>query len=232
MPRTRDIVKIIEAVVTGMEFPVQFNEVSVAGDLHTLLVDDLYHAQKDYDITIDGNIYHIQSVDYDTKLMVVKGDEDIEVTEFELYKPFFFHGTPMVLNQELVKIRLAEDKTPMVYLLEMVSETYIKDSESPIERESDLRLFFLTKNNHAQYLSDELNHECVQPMKALAESFVEAVTLDTANFLTEGEDYVLRQNTRFARYIEKGAEKPLVNDQLGGNELEWSIKIKKDLSCD
>lgn len=224
-------IDIIGAVVASMTFPVQITNVSSVGNVHTLTVCDIYHAQPGFIVTIDGNQYTITDITApDT--MVVTGSAPIVVASFFLYTPVYFHGTPIETNVELLQEDNANDKTPMVWFLENFTDRFFDDSEDTREREIKFRLFFLTQANHEQWLVDDAYHNAIEPMRRLMENFIEKLRAVPARFGLIDFEYEAINYAKFGVYINnKGMEKSLFADKLAGCELNMSLTIYKYEGC-
>src|SRR3989304_3963435 len=174
-------IDIIGAVVSSMTFPVSITNVSSVGNVHTLTVCDLYHSQAGFTVTIGGNDYLITQV-LEPDTIIVTGTAPIIVSSFNLYTPFYFHGTPIETNIELAQEKNAFDKTPMVWFLGNFTDRFFDDSEDTREREIRFRLFFLTQANHEKWLVDDAYLNAIKPMRNLSEQFVEKLRALPARF--------------------------------------------------
>src|ERR1700751_1559070 len=107
-------IDIIDNIISSLEFPVEIKTyVNNGVGNHTLTVCDMYHAQPGFVVTIGGKKYTITDIIPATKLFCeaptndvikIKGDaSNITATTFDLYKPFFFYGTPIAEGMELAQ---------------------------------------------------------------------------------------------------------------------------------
>jgi hypothetical protein len=225
-------IDIIGAVVASMTFPVQITNVVSVGTTHTLTVCDIFHAQAGFSVTIDGNAYLIEDIAAPDTI-IVTGAAPITVASFMLYTPFYFHGTPIETNVELVQEKNASNKTLMIWFLENFTDIFFDDSEDTREREIRFRLFFLTQANHEQWKVDDAYHNAIEPMRRLMENFIEKLRSLPARFDLIDWEYEAINYAKFGVYISnKGMQKSLFADKLAGCELNLSLKINKLLDCE
>jgi len=228
----KDIIDVIRDIVKDMTFPVAISLVTDNGDgTYTLAVDDTYHAQPGFKVTIDGVEYEIVSAD-DCEL-VLKGDELITAATFDLYPPFFFHGTPLETNSEIIKENNSFNKTPMIWLMENFTESFSEnDPETNIERESELRIFFLTQADFAGWETKNFYDNAIKPMRKLFQNFKKTIE-DGGKFEMEDFLYDLINYTKFGVYISgKGFEKSVFADNLSGCECAATWRKLKENECD
>lgn len=232
MSHRRSIIDIIEGVVNSMTFPVKVNSVIANVDgTQTLQTCDIFHAQPGFGVTIAGNDYTIVSINADLHEITISAGVAVATpVTFNLYAPFFFHGTPRQTNVELTQVMDASSKTPMVYLLEEVTETFF-NAEDIRERESVLRLFFLTQADFERWLTEDFHTNAVEPMRRLLDGFIEALGNDKT-IDTEEIDYSVTNRQRFGVFItNSGYEKALFSDKLSGCELNITIPVRKKNIC-
>lgn len=235
----RDIIDIIRSVVSSMTFPVTIQSVIADGGNYVLTVDDIYHAQPTFAQTIDGTLFKIVDIDADANTITLSTtDVSVDITffdthtSFDLYTPYFYHGTPIATNDELQDKKRAKNKTPMVWFLEQFEETFFEYGGRK-ERDSSIRLFFLTQAKHKDWQTDDAYHNAIQPMHRLAENFIDALKAYKEDcrlvFNTEDEQKLTikrRNYAQFGVYISmKGMEENLFADQLSGCEIQFSPSL-------
>ena len=230
----RTMVDIFRDLVASMTFPVTIDSQSASGNTWTLIVCDLYHAEVGRTVTIGGNDYVIASIDSDTNTMVVTGADPIVVTTFNLYLPFYFHGTPIATDDELVKENEANSKTPMIWLLETFGEEREQDPLSMHDRYFTGKLFFLTQADHEKWLTDEAYIKAIEPMDRLAQTFITYIESNPGDFDLPTLKYKIDSYAKFGVYItNKGMEKNMFADKLSGVGISFSpLTLQKGGICD
>jgi len=229
-------IDIVEDVVNAMVFPVEIKGIATSGTQHTLTVCNIYHAQPGFNVTIDNKKYLIKSISAPDTI-VVQGSPAITATSFNLYPPFFFHGTPIQQGMELNQITKAFDKTPMVWFHEQFTDRFIEDALVAMERESRIRLFFLTQADYEKWLTDDTYHNAIEPMRRLAENFIDELKVYRVGcekrFNTDDLEFELINYHRFGVFISnRGMEKSLWADKLAGVELAITLPVFKINPCD
>ena len=228
-------IDIIEKVVLAMTFPVKILKVDSVGDVHTLTVCDIFHAQPDFKVDIAGNEYTIQSTS-GTTTMIVKGTPDPVVGTFQLYKPNFFHGTPTQQGVELIEELKATEKTPMIWLYEQFTDKFFNDPESKTERDIIMRLFFLTDTETDQNLTEDAYQKAIEPMRRLAENFERQLNVPqngVKRFNTDTLEFDLINYHKFGVFINnKGMEKSLWQEKLAGCEMAVTLPVFRVEPCE
>ena len=197
---------------------------------HTLILKDLFYLQKGFKIIIDGEEYNIESIDYDTDTITLLCPIEIEVTTFPIYLPKFFHGTIRQTNNELQEYVEAKEKTPMIYLYENLTERFFEDGDNSIERESDLRLFFLSQADFQTWQTNDFYENCLIPMRRFMEMFIEEIK--KAKIINQIKQYDTTSYTHFGVFInDKGYEKNFWVDNLSGIEFRITLEVIKQENC-
>lgn len=230
MNYTRSIIDILDEIVDAIPKAISIKEIEEEEDgSYTLSVDDIKWLQKGFYVTIDGEKYLINSVG--ECIINVTGEGAIEVNTFDAYPPVFTYGTPISVNEEISKDADKFNITPMIWLLMSYREIYDEDDESSIERESILRLFFLTQADFASWETSDFLENALKPMKRLQENFI-AVVKASGDFETDELSVDVETRTKFGVYIgNKGYEKSLFADNLSGLETGMTLKIFKSANC-
>ena len=148
---------------------------------------------------------------------------------FNLPNPFFITGTRLATNSEwTIATNDVTAKTPIVWLLETTREK-IFGRESSLERASDLRIFFLDETNVKDYYTKDHRVQVVQPMTQLVAALIEAINAK-ANF-DDVEDFQLITFSRFGVEQETGFVKNIIDANLSGVELQFTLQKYKGNDC-
>jgi hypothetical protein len=147
-----------------------------------------------------------------------------------LPKPFFISGTKLATNREwTIAGTNVTEKTPIIWLLETISERKF-GRESALERQSEVRLFFLDETNVRQFYTEDHRREVVYPMQKLVESFIESINKNR-KFKTL-EDYTIKSFSRFGVEQDNGMFQNVLDANLSGVELILTLeKYKENCKC-
>lgn len=226
----KETVEIVRDLVNELDFTFVINNaIDNLDGTYTLETCNTYHLQAtpNCPITIDGSQYTILEVQ-SNEYITIKGASLPVVTEFAVPKPYYFHGTVLKTNEELNRIEFF-NKFPMVYLLEVITDTFFNEDEA-VERESDLRLFFLTSANFQDWKTGDHYKEAILPMRSLAYNFINV--LNTSKKISNFAQYSLINRVNFGVYAtDKGNTQRIFNDNMSGVELRITLPIKLDYSC-
>lgn len=225
----RNINDILEAVVAKIAPVIEIKSVIDNGNgTYDATLCEKFYLQKCFTVNIGGNDYTVE--DINGLVATFKGNTPPAPGFFNLYLPYFFYGTITQTNTELTKVEDAADKTPMVYSLETLRERFFDPSESSLEFEAEVRLFFLTQANFPEWETKDFYKDAIGPMKALADLFLD--TLEAHEGIGFIEDRDVISLTKFGVEINsKGFETTLVNDHLSGVEVRITIPVFNKNTC-
>jgi hypothetical protein len=181
-------------------------------------------------IWIDGNEYIIKSANYLEPIIVEGTVPTPTVREFTLQNPFYFHATPMKMNNHLSMIKKSDEKFPFIYLVEIVRERFSNEPDALIDRNADLMLLFLDESNKKDWLTDDHYSKVIYRMRSLVKYFIEQMELDSG--FGEIRDFEISNHAEYGIYQNyKGHTETIFNETLSGAELRIDVPITKNLLC-
>mgnify|MGYP000395052572 CR=1 FL=1 len=142
-------------------------------------------------------------------------------------RPYYFHGTIVLTNQELSSIQKNKNKYPMSYFYEVLKEVY-DDELSMIEKRGQVRMFFLAEANTEKWTTDCHYKNVVEPMERLAKLFVKHI--HESHKFDDLKRYSITRLANFGNYDKNGQFSEIFTEQLSGVELSFELAPKKDLS--
>lgn len=190
----KETIEIVKELVSEIDRTINIDSVMDNGDgTCTIFSCNTKWIQAKFTVTIDSNPFVVVSIDHNVSITITGACP--VVSSFEAYPPFFFNGTVSDTNQQLTGIPREEDKVPMCYLFEPFTETIFR-ADSALERESSLRLFFLSHaEEEAGWLTPEHYNEVVKPMRSFAQGFIEAV--EESSLIDTIEEYSSTSRVKF-----------------------------------
>lgn len=227
-------VDIIEDFVNGFIPRSDINSITDNEDgTFTLEVDELLNVRKGSTIEIDNTNYTVTAISADDKTITVSSEDEITGTEYFAVIPFYFHGTPIATGKVLSTIKDTALKTPMVYCMEVMRDRIYHDPNTLLDRESNVRLFFLDEANYRDWDTDEHYSESIVPMANYARAFMAYLRkhkgIDESKFETSEFVYHAKFGIRLSS---NGHDANLFPDKLSGVEVEVLLPIKKSFICD
>lgn len=225
-----DVAKIVESVVDQMDTTIIGNFNVMDGKTYFCHTK---WARIGKQITDDfGNVFLINDVESDEFIVAVSlTDPQLNLDGLcFLTPPFFITGTKIATNREwTIAGDHLESKLPLIWMLEVIGETgYGKGSA--IERDMELRLFFLDETDPAQYYTPDHRKQVVQPMQNLMCEFIETVKR-LKQFKTVDE-YRYKTFSRFGTEDENGMLQNVLDANLSGTSLEITLsKYKENCKC-
>jgi hypothetical protein len=182
--------------------------------------------------------FPIVSVDYVNNSMILDFAKDSQGAPISwtgdtgtLNDVYFFIGTPLRTNAEWLSFSNNEMlKTPFIWLVEPTREKKLGIS-SIIERESDIRLLLLDNNNSANWLTKNVHENRLGALYNLA-SEIENVANGNVKWFKEIETVDVKNYTRFGTETPQGFEANIIDADLTGVEMRFTLKvIKQACNC-
>jgi len=223
-------VDIIKDLVTDLQ--VVFGVLSVIdnGDnTYTLNTKNTWWLSVEDEITIDSNLYEIKDFVINKSITIQSIGAAILPTASSFYidAANYIHGTLKMAGNEVDSTSDKTELCPFVYLFEIISDKKNTDEESMIDRETDLRLFFLNSVNTADWLTVDHYTYFVQPMQQMVDLFISKIK--KSRLFTDEIDY---ECTPLINVSENGTQEQSIFDtNLSGIELRLFAKIRKGLTC-
>ena len=232
-PNIRETVDIIEDLVAELDLVVEFSTVVDNLDgtytITTCNTSYLFPCSK---FVLDAITYTVQVAGFVFNAsFVIKGSVVPSATEVTLDPLKYFHGTVIATKAELDKKILSSDKFPMVYLLETLSDDFDDDPESITDRNSSIRLFFLSETTKGDDWNTNQHYEfSIKPMRNMVYLFVNH--LRNSNKVGEFDTYTATNHAKFGVNVsDSGHTQRIFNADLSGVELSINLPLLKALNC-
>jgi hypothetical protein len=226
--------KIVKDLVESMSIVLDGGSnqwVDNGNDTFTLLLCKTYWLDTVESIDISATIYTVEEVVNDVSITINATSTPVN-NVITIPNPFFYSGTIVQTNEELAQDdKNVGDRTPMAYLFRDINDTFLPP-DSAIERETPIRLFFLNEENFEDFTSEVNSEEVLEPMRQMAYYFVEHV-LERSKLIGKiDEDYSIRDYSKFGTENASGYTNNIFNDKYSGVELNITLPIKKDYTCE
>ena len=222
-------VDIIRDLVESLGVTITINSVTNNSPYYTLNVSCTWWLSINQQIEIAGKPYKIISFLINESLTVESvGVAFVPVPgTFNLAAPTYLHGTLKMAGTE---VDAQTDKTilcPFVYLFEIIRDKKNTDEEIVIDRETDLRIFFLNSVDSPNWLTEDHYTNFVYPMQQMVDRFMNKV--ENSSLFTFNLRY---DTTPLLNVSENGTQDRSIFDcNLSGIELVLFAEIRQDLSC-
>lgn len=197
-----------------------------------IYVCKLFNSRPKRTITINGEDYNITAVNVDAKVITVTSADDLtSATEYRPPHVYFFHGTPLATGQELVNIKTASQKIPMLYLFEIIKDKRFPSPQDALDRETGVRLFFLDQAEFNSWDTDRHYDLAIMPMARWATEFLDEFIYFHKS-LDHIEPYEFIYHPKFDPQIsQNGVLKSLWADQMSGVEANILLPVRKSFVC-
>ncbi len=182
-------------------------------------------------------------------------DRDSEVTEIGdgyivIYKgsvftwdsPYFtivkdlhyFPGTPMAVNNEWNVFKANEkEKAPFVWMNEMRDEEeYFPFTNSQIERNSPLEVFFLDITDYEKFTTKDHHDIVIKGLNAWVDSFIDAIRKNVRDFdYRKIESIKIKNFSLFGTETKNGIDQWLFDSNLCAVRVRLTLPIRKGAKC-
>ena len=222
-------VDLIDSLVQMLTVEVTFLSITEVDGCYIAATKCSWWVTPGCKYTIDDEVYKVTELVQNESITFKPFDHEVplEATSMALEAPTYLHGT---LKDSQNEVDADLDKTkiyPMVYLQEIIRDRKTRDEESMIDRESDLRIYFLNEAFADDWLTDDHYTNVIGPMSSMVDLFISKV--NSSRFFTENYDY---DETNLIKVsVEGKQENSIFDTNLSGIELRLFSEIRKDLTC-
>jgi hypothetical protein len=196
---------------------------------YTFLCNDTKWLTVGYSLTIGLNTYIVKSFECNESITVSGSTIPLQLT-FDLYAPFFKHGTITKVASELSMKQSFKDKLPLIFLHEITEERIHFDQLESVDVDTDVRLYFLTDCDYRNWTQLQGDTQGVQPMRNLCNEFIKALVRSQSVAEMTGIGTIKNYNI-FGNYNDNGVVKNIFNEYLSGVQLKVSIPFLNDFEC-
>lgn len=221
-------VDIIKEVAEGLIQTIEIDNISVSGSLYTLEVCSTAYIITGSKITIGATQYTVTDMVFNQSV-TISSSVPIVATSFSVAAPAFFHGTIKMTNNEVNRITVGDQVSPMVYLNEPFRETESTDVFDANQSVADCRILFLASCKVDDWLTDDHHQRVIKPMKQLRDLFKEALRNHTAIGKMIGGSNVDHVIAGW-NPTEQGKDKSLFKWNMSGCEYRVDVPVLKQ-SC-
>jgi hypothetical protein len=221
-------VDFISSIVTSMTPTIEIDSVVDNGDgTQTISVCDTYWIRKYLTVTINSIDYVVSSFIADTSF-TIPSTTLVTSDSFVLTAPYYFHGSPMQVNNEHIAIKNSANKYPLIYLVEALTDRHY-DEEDSKDKDMSLRIFFLDSLDSKNDEVTEHFTNVVKPLNASLNYFVDKLK---SNSTTLPFSYDVTNRVKVGTYTSnKGNTEQIFSDPLDGVEFVSTVTVLKSTSC-
>jgi len=221
-------VDFIEDIVDDMTPTITIESVVDNGDgTQTLTTCDTYWIRKYLDITINSVEYSVLSFVKDTSITISSATL-VTSTSFVLTAPYYFHGSPMQVNNEFLIKKNEANKYPLVYLVESLTDNHYDELDGK-DKDMNLRIFFLDSFANKNDEVDAHYTNVIVPLNASLDYFVELLK---SNSTTLPFSYDVTNRVKVGVYsTNQGNTSQIFEDPLDGVEFVATVTTLKSTNC-
>ena len=226
-----DIQDIVENIVTSIDKTIKIGRIDNEVEILTkLYVCELKWLEVGSDI-LDEEDRPAQVTEIGSNYIVVRKQDPFVWTSktITIVKDiYYFRGTPLATNVEWLEYSNHEGfKTPFVWLVEPTTEVEFANGQG-LERESDLRIYFLT-GTLAHYTVKQKHDITIAYLRTWVEGFKKSV--DKNKLFANVESYTTKNISFFGVESPQGYEANIIDANLSAIELRFTLPIRKRANC-
>lgn len=201
--------------------------IEVIGDRTLFLVPNTYHLRKGMPVYIDGVQYKAIEVNSKANTFQIEEIFLIIPSIYRVPNPYFFHGTPKMVNDRLAKLDY-DRKLPFIYMYEVYRERVLNQYD-PMARTSQVRLFFCDQINKRDWNTDDHYHNVLQGLMQLTLKFIESIQKDRKTFESEESTFETISRVNWGTFEnDKGNVSLWFRENVTAVEMLTELRINKD----
>ena len=224
-----ETVDIIESIINEISATVIFKTVNKVGTSFEIESDCTQWLMNGMLFELSGTLFTVRDLKFNEGFTIKPSIDVVSIaeTEITLTSPKYFHGTLKMVRNAITANTKKKEILPFIYLFEVINDRKVNDAESAIDRESELRLFFLGSADTKNWLTDSHYDNVIYPMSVLTRKFISIIK--DSKFFTYIFDY---DESNLINVSENGNQgKSIFDINLSGIEMRLFSEIRKDLSC-
>ena len=232
----KETVDIVEELISQLDIIVKFKSIVDNGDgTYTIETCNTGYLFPCYEFEIAGVNYKVlNEIGKDfvfNERFTIKGNIVPTVTEITLDSLKYYHGTVIATKEELARKELSSDKFPMAFLLEILEDDFNNVFDAIVDRNSQLRLYFLSETDENNWNTNEHYEFSIKPMRNLLYKFI--AHLNESVMIGDIDSYRAINHAKFGVYVPSkgGHTERIFNDKLSGVELRIDLPILKSGVC-
>lgn len=153
------------------------------------------------------------------------------VGTFTLANPFFYFGTFLDTNMELVKEKASNNKLPFIYLHLNAPETYAGNLEM-LDFSSDCAIYFMVDCDPKNWLTGDHIENAIKPMRSLLNEFIKQTKAYPKLNTPYEVSYTVNDYANFGEVQNNlGVVKKIFSDNISGSELLIKVGFNKCVNC-
>lgn len=228
----KDIINIVGEIVADIDKTIQVSRVEGAELITPKLFVCDFKWLKIGSIILDDQDRPATVTQFGENWIVVEKEDPFVWTSkyFTIVQDiYYFKGSPLATNREWQNYaRLESGKVPFVWLVSPTTEVFYNNGQA-LERESDLRLFFLDITS-PNYTVQQHHDNVIKYLNAWIDGFLDAINKNRRDF-ERFDSYTLKEISRFGVETPQGVENNIIDSNLSAIELRFTLPIKKGAKC-
>lgn len=233
----KQIYKIVEDVVSSIEWDIDVKSISESGGLFTLEVcNTAFLNQCKIFVDSMGDSWEVTDFVFN-KSLTVKAYRHSNIftdTNITLNIPKFLHGTIRLSSAEYDAESKKEGIHPLIYLYQVQNERPSLDVRDAIERTATIRVFLIMANNFKDFIRKDYDSQVFDPLSNIEEEFINKLK-DNSNIPRLTERYTRINHEQFGTTDSNGYLKRIFNGELSALELSIPLNInnctKENFNC-
>jgi len=230
--KRQPIVDIVETLVSRLTFTEEILEaVDNLDGTWTVTLCDIHNLRPCSEFSIEGVDYEVQTIGPGETVTFASTNTIQKGESLTVPAPKYYHGTLQDVNIQLSKEDSVQAMTPMVFLVEHITEDVNFDRTESIGRTAPINLLFLDRCEFEEWNNDERYEYSVTPMYNLEQDF-EQVLYNEGGIRDQAITTAsVTYHSKFGEVIRVGNKNLEFPYETGGVGLRVTLQIDKKGIC-
>lgn len=209
-------------------------ETAPGSNVWTITTDTVENLSRFIQIDSNGAVFEVVSVS-SPEFVVKAVDKDLGTPPLDIWKsqaPYFHHGTPMKLNNELTIVSRQRSIFPSILMLETVMVDRNDDRNTTIYKSTSPNLFFMARAQSDRWTTDTHYAVPVELMQIYVDRYNKAISVHPhiAERTTTHKENVRVDWGNFLN--NRGNVEKIITADLSGVEYTSLLEIERSVLCD
>jgi hypothetical protein len=177
-------------------------------------------------VTIAGTDYRVQAIDSGVPSFTIEIGSAPTGT-FTRPEPFFFHGSPIRIQQQVGARSDINHKYPAIWAFEPFEETNNIDRTQQVGTTFKVKMLFVREGNPTDWTEDQ-HHDSLASMRTYVQDFIRLVRQDSRVVREMFTEYRIEEHINFGVVItDRGNTSLIIAQDVNGIMLECDIPLNK-----
>jgi len=223
-----NIISLIETIISSIRDTASITNITHTGTTYSVFTPDTKRLIVGDFISISGNNYQILTLTTNVRFTITSIISVIG-TSWTALAPYFFYGNAILISNTLDKIKIYQQKFPIIILyLPIKTQDNYNDTEN-LETTATIQIDFMDEANYQDWSSDQYITNVATPLQLYIDAFITECQNNhniIASLMNTGNRTIY---DKWILQLENG--KNVFNSELSGIGLTVDLPIKRSTAC-